>query len=40
MPGPDRVTVQVRVMLDSPAIPLGLVGVMETEEIVTRCEII
>ena len=27
---------QVRVMVDSPAIPLGFVGVMETEEIETK----
>ena len=33
VPSSDRETVQVRVMVDSPAIPLGFVGVMETEEI-------
>ena len=39
VPSPDSVTVQVRVTVDSPAIPVGLVGVMVTEEIVTRCEL-
>ena len=36
VPSSDRETVQVRVMVDSPAIPLGFVGVMETEEIETK----
>ena len=36
VPSLDRETVQVRVMVDSPAIPLGFVGVMETEEIETK----
>ena len=36
VPSLDRETVQVRLMVDSPAIPLGFVGVMETEEIETK----
>ena len=36
VPSSDRETVQVRLMVDSPAMPLGYVGVMETEEIETK----
>ena len=36
VPSSDREMVQVRVMVDSPAIPLGFVGVMDTEEIETK----
>ena len=36
VPSSDSETVQVRVMVDSPAIPLGFVGVIETEIIESK----
>ena len=36
VPSLDRETVQLRVIVDSPAIPLGFIGVMDTEEIETK----
>ena len=36
VPGPDRITVQVRVMVDTPAMPLGLVGETDTDETVIK----
>ena len=36
VPSSDREMVQVRIIVDSPAIPLEFVGVMETEEIETK----
>ena len=36
VPISDRETVQVRVMVDSPAIPRGFVGVIETEVIESK----